>query len=78
MIQITVQILGGLGSTTGTPKRRLSSEGGTTIAALLATLGLPDEQVGFVVVNGDVEHDRKRFLAGGEVVELYPWMMGGA
>jgi sulfur-carrier protein len=58
----------------GTP---LDVDEGTTLTALLDTVGIPREARGVVFVNGVVERE-DRSLAAGDRIAVFPPIAGGA
>ncbi len=55
----------------------VEAEPGTTVAALLARLGIDGVRIHLVMVNGEMATDRQRVLADGDDVTVFPPVAGG-
>lgn len=58
-------------------KAQLEVPPGSTIADALEQLGISTGQVHLVMVNGEMETDRRRALAEGDEVQVFPPVAGG-
>ncbi len=56
---------------------RLDVPAGTTIAALIAQLGIPPHAAALALVAGVYEADRERQLVDGDVLSVFPSVAGG-
>jgi sulfur carrier protein ThiS len=59
------------------PGGELEVVAGSTIAQILAGLGVPDQGVQALSVNGSIERDRQRVLVDGDEVTVIPPVGGG-
>jgi sulfur carrier protein ThiS len=79
LVQINLCAFGNLRRYTPDRQERMSLEvqEGTTVRSLLDEVGVPWNEVGFVVVNGTVV-DQQRALAAGDKVEAFSPIGGGS
>ena len=56
---------------------RLELEPGATVTAALGRLGIANEHIHLVMVNGGMERDRQRVLAEGDELVVFPPVAGG-
>lgn len=74
---IGVKLFGGLEERCGRQRQAaISAAAVTTVAALIAALGLPPTAVGLVLING-LHGDFGATLAAGDEVSLFPPVGGG-
>jgi sulfur-carrier protein len=55
----------------------LDLDDATSVAGLIDRLGLPDQDVHLVILNGRVTHDRSASLRSGDRIGLFPPVGGG-
>lgn len=76
-IEVTVSLKGPLKKyCSGKGQIRVKLAMGSTVADLLAALGLPERSTGMIALNGKKEKDRAP-LADGDLVVIYPPVSGG-
>ena len=73
---ITLKLFASLSNYTPASADKYPVEPGTTIRALMAQLGVPEDEVKLIFING-VKGDLTASLAGGERVGIFPPVGGG-